>query len=1565
MRNRWKETGKKGIKAVSLVLAGVLTVNAVIELIDRHSIVAEAMQETLPGIEQLRADYYGTDEVFRILEIAPATDAAEIGFYIGGQEPFSELKGNDGKWLTVQEKLSTFSTETERKECMAKVVAQGTQILDSMIGEGEAPFTVSDYSEAAFDSAEEAEAAGYHALSLSEKDVRGYFKQNSTGAGEWSATFRAVKDNNITLDTLISGTATPYYTAQRGEAYSYAQLQELNQTAPDTMLYTFDGSYLSKAMNVKEYLQAHPSDPDAGVSGGDAGASGSTGVSGGDAAATGTAGVSGGDAQPSNAVTEYYVPAFTLTFGMPLEEVMGKAFYQIDSYAPSEHGNFDLIVTENEGTDAKPGITCKIAAQTIYYKGGIESNSEVFRRTVLGLDSVEECADFKIEVVTLTPGEMNRMYGNGTLTEEYLQQFSLLYYNTSTLRRDARGEKYSYQEDFNGNLLELLAGYVTRTEMPVILECSEVFHAVGNNPNYVEPIKDYPYSNRQKLLLLLLSRNKDPFFKDSNYTALTDSFKATTYFDWNLYNADSSQGGILSDDKDSKGTFDLYFVKDNVLCYYGATDPFIRKGFSGYQYGEVLLSGGFQCVYDELVSENQFRKGDQSYAGRPQLSTKVTDGAVVRHVLNYPKRRRTIAKTEINVLEIEPATANKNLSESTVKKWMGLVQDTDAYRNTKVNITCMPITEFIGIIDDLNVAYDLVYIGDSTDGLNYDSNAKTTKYNDSNMNGLLYSHVGDYVYETVNLSGLLSTDYDDNKKYYAETLHRFSGNDLTVEKYNALLEYVDAYYPVVVADSLVSDTQQKVTAVNAGKIDNSSYLYEFLQFGFGLTGDKKAKDNVFRVGSLTNSSGTVNSLFVFSINKPKIELLNFEVLNTKDYVLKATSNLQEVKNENIRVLSKNNDGIYQLTYRFQIANTGAASGNSSYRCRVFLDANADGKFSETNEELSNLTITTDDGTIVDASKLQVGVTYTISRTLSDSYNGCVTWQVKVEQNDNKAVHVLKKGYLRLDIDKAATIKILQVYFHNNRDANIILQDQIGTWNSNTLTYDNYKDSSFHKLAVQTLSEYQLDITSISRSDFEKYLKDGTYTDSKGIVHGKDWLDSMDMLIVGFSDAYNGSADNDWSLAATNAIKEFAQSGRSVLLAHDMTSVANIPMESVDPDYKGAPMYTNKNVPGIYNNNLGIDEWYWGYMLNKRMRDVLGMDTFGVTDSSKQTTAPPDKDSNGRYKYNVKDAAWAPRSNRASVVAQIQGFTYPVLMTRDSYNSKNTYKYRSNISNYTHNGRDGDRVPKTWSAVKVNEGQITNYPYIVGDNISVAETHYQYYTLDMNADSDNDSQTDMVVWYTMSGNNNSLYGSVKDVRNMYYIYSKGNVVYTGMGHSTGVTEDEAKLFLNTMIASYQSGKKSPEIQLQDASGTMQTTIYHYYDLDLEETESEQRVYFSVSDMNMTSGQKTLELEFYLENPDGVDINAETKAQKYDFQIYHADGTAVTSTESLSPGTRYMIRIPTSYLKQSDKLGNAVNIYVRARTIMKFTGIITGKEQISQSPWQVGTVKYMNCQLFNLD
>ena len=97
---------------------------------------------------------------------------------------------------------------------------------------------------------------------------------------------------------------------------------------------------------------------------------------------------------------------------------------------------------------------------------------------------------------------------------------------------------------------------------------------------------------------------------------------------------------------------------------------------------------------------------------------------------------------------------------------------------------------------------------------------------------------------------------------------------------------------------------------------------------------------------------------------------------------------------------------------------------------------------------------------------------------------------------------------------------------------------------------------------------------------------------------------------------------------------------------------------------------------------------------------------------------------------------------------------------------------------------------------------------------------------------------MVVWYTLgqgtSKYSESDYFSVtgNDAANNYYIYSKGNVTYSGAGHSTmskAISEDELKLFVNTIIWSINSGNNAPQITIENAVMT-DDGIYEMYSLD---------------------------------------------------------------------------------------------------------------------------------------
>ena len=86
--------------------------------------------------------------------------------------------------------------------------------------------------------------------------------------------------------------------------------------------------------------------------------------------------------------------------------------------------------------------------------------------------------------------------------------------------------------------------------------------------------------------------------------------------------------------------------------------------------------------------------------------------------------------------------------------------------------------------------------------------------------------------------------------------------------------------------------------------------------------------------------------------------------------------------------------------------------------------------------------------------------------------------------------------------------------------------------------------------------------------------------------------------------------------------------------------------------------------------------------------------------------------------------------------------------------------------------------------------------MIGDSITIAETHGQYYQLGMEQDRDindqSDGMNDVVAWYCLT--DNYYNNSPNDVRNNYYLYSKGNVIYTGAGHRRVQNDDEIKLFI---------------------------------------------------------------------------------------------------------------------------------------------------------------------------
>lgn len=287
-------------------------------------------------------------------------------------------------------------------------------------------------------------------------------------------------------------------------------------------------------------------------------------------------------------------------------------------------------------------------------------------------------------------------------------------------------------------------------------------------------------------------------------------------------------------------------------------------------------------------------------------------------------------------------------------------------------------------------------------------------------------------------------------------------------------------------------------------------------------------------------------------------------------------------------------------------------------------------------------------------------------------------------------------------------------------------------------------------------DYNLNITKITADEFNS---------DYGMTKGKLKLNGFyDMVIIGFSDSYNSK---DIKGDALDALQDFVKSGQSVMFTHDTMALR---MES----------------PGSASVNL-----------TTRFRDFVGQSRFidKYRLDGEKTDAYQEYDSDTEtYKDRV-----IPHSD---------------LLDRDG----NLLTTNNSIVGYALNGRKN--ITHTTQVYKTNEGLINDFPYKLGD-ISVALTHNQWYQLDL-------EDPDVVPWYNLKydGKTKSDYykaanGSASEVksgsylnqydsRNNYYTYSKGNITYSGTGHSSGYTDDEFKLFINTMIKAERGANHKPDV-----------------------------------------------------------------------------------------------------------------------------------------------------------
>jgi hypothetical protein len=1279
-----------------------------------------------------------------------------------------------------------------------------------------------------------------------------------------------------------------------------------------------------------------------------------------------------------------------------------RGFYLIDSAKVSHVGpgmaQYKIVPGRDPSTC---GVNITLPGEMVNYNGGITSE-DFFRKSVLGLDG-KDAENFAIQVRTVTPAELK------TITD--LSDYDMIYIGCGSSRlgmSDYFWTDYSKDNDIDQDTVFRVMKYVTDENVPVIVDAFSVYRL--NNIGTASASLGYRTNDQAPylswLVAMLMSPNKSSFISGTGTLTGTVDYYQTFA---NRYTA-ADLGKTLESDTPANWT--LSYVTEFSYVFYGETDRFVKSTVNGTEaYSETVINNGYGDVLAEIKLENMYRDADVTFDREKRLVEEVTHANSIRYILNYKNRRVSLNKSVLNVLELQPATTASSLSRAIVCGWMGMTNDTiDQW--PQVNITCMPMNEYIGKIEDINATYDIVYIGSSTGMLPV--SGSTTNYNDNTMDGLLYSHVGDRITSTYQITGLLDTDYTYTNsgaiQYVKSTSdYRYSGNDLTVEKYNALLEYMKASYPVVIDSGLVNNG-----AIRTDRIDNSSYLYELLNKYYVTTATKMP--NVFSTSDLTSSNKDKQTSFSFYTNRQKLTMTGPDsnnpdkiIMTTEMYTNASVSAAQAT----VTQIAKSGDGYY-LQFRFTLSNTGATSYSQKYVAKVYLDANADGKFS-IEENLGGITVTDANGNEVAFNQLMTGQTYTVTRKIPENYAGCITWQLSVQQDNNEYIRVAKQGYTKLKGSEQTVIKILQVYMHTydgyvNNDTNntTVLEKQIGKLNANKTAYTGGSTgTNFYRLATQIIEDYALDIKSVRLRDFNSNL------DSNSNYYN---IDDYDMLILGFSDARNYG---DLNTASYQWIQKFIESGKSVLFSHDLTSRICVEYNTYGTANAGRSKWRVQGTTNSYTSTGGGADPSWGYYMNVYLRSLVGLDEYGVTlknlyngsstyasymaglrsgtgftrnsagqlvNNSDATQVLPEStmDANGFYNYNAKDVAYAPKSGRTSTLAETQA-----LNIYELYDKRN-----GNQASYRRSATTGG-TPHTSSASRINDGQITNYPFVIGNSITIADNHSQYFTLDMYGDSDEDGQADIVVWYTLSGGgfDNQPY----DVLNNYYIYNKGNITYTGMGHSApSVTVDEAQLFLNTMVAAYNAGKKTPSVVTRDEKGRVTTAYYRLVDstfttevdgvekpLVISDQGTDVDVYFSIEDLNLYAGTHTAEVKFYSLNPiagatkiPAGTVYTDTKGNalnyKFDVDVYDVTnllknkvsvrgGGSVSDLTKMNESLIYRVQVPVEYFGKHPDNDYEQCFYVAVQTTI--TSTTTTLVRITD--WGSSSVSYMDVNLFDLD
>ncbi len=743
---------------------------------------------------------------------------------------------------------------------------------------------------------------------------------------------------------------------------------------------------------------------------------------------------------------------------------------------------------------------------------------------------------------------------------------------------------------------------------------------------------------------------------------------------------------------------------------------------------------------------------------------------------------------EYHILELQPSPDYED--EDSFWK-MFLAMNLNSVKDPVVEH--MTTSEFIGSTVDCISAYDMVYVGMNkmSSDLTMDFSKFKPKSDDYNKEDPERQYTTNYVYAhtgpKVDMAKSLYTTPDTSRYFNAQhDFYAFYGWLGSLEEnrerffaFSGNDLTLRAYNKLLQFSAagypiLFADEYYTDTAATtvASTVDRNSYIYKL------GTGTGAAVNRIYMgavAGNVNNAASKLKQLLMTDYKKVEMVFSEMPII------------YNSANAEASRYVNGSNIDNRTLTYKFEVK----APAGTKYKVKLYVDSNTDGIFEAGTEDVGVTVYKTNNsggrGDSISNGVVEAGKTYIVQRTILNRI-GSISWKLALVPESGSEDKVFA-SYSAVSAFKAKPeekkhIRVLQIIpTDGNTSLSLPTNAEIaaGLSGPSRVFYEKIRDLNDMSISFEHMKQDEI------RKKLEGYTEFGvTYPADPEFLYN-----NFDMLVLGFADSYKGVSDSD----VLDAIDEFIEYGKAVLYTHDVSSGIGT---------AGSPYpITGKNITERFRGLFGMDRY--GAMQN------IGGTVEGVVDDPYLTT-------NDSSKIDLLYTNSLTGSDQKELRQGLaNGVIYRIL-----------YEYINKRTEW--NEVEAERV------TRVNRGAITEYPYTIAESIPIATTHQQYYQLNM-------EDEDIVVWYCLAGNvgdttsfKGKFYNATpNDVRNNYYIYNKGNITYTGMGHNTGLGEAEIELFVNTFVAAYRAAANPVAVEILNDDVTSNSLGKQFLCVDVDSSE----------------------------------------------------------------------------------------------------------------------------------